>query len=66
MLITVTEDALFINKGAKDSGFENEINLPDNNAVISYLKKEQKKGDVILIKGSRKYKMEEISEGLMK
>ena len=36
----------------------------DNKEVINYLKNNIKDGDVILIKGSRKYKMEEISESL--
>ena len=65
-LYTVTEDALSINKGARDSGFKNEKNFKDNNEVLNYLKANIKSEDVILIKGSRKYKMEEISEGLLK
>ncbi len=65
-LITVTEDALCINKGAKDSGFLCEKNFKDNMEVLNYLKANIKDDDVILIKGSRKYKMEEISEGLLK
>ena len=63
-LVTVTEDALSINEGAKKEGLLNNINLPDNKEVINYLKGNIKDGDVILIKGSRKYKMEEISESL--
>ncbi len=63
-LITVTEDALSINEGAQKEGLLNNTNLASNIEVISYLKSNIKDGDVILIKGSRKYKMEEISESL--
>ncbi len=66
MLITVTEDALAINKGAEAKGFSSVINIENNEKALGYLKNNIKKGDVILIKGSRKYKMEEISEGLLK
>ncbi len=64
-LITLSDDALSINKGAKDNGFLNEKNFKDNAQILEYLKSIIKKDDVILIKGSRKYKMEEISEGLV-
>ena len=65
MLITVTEDALAINKGAEAKGFSS-VNIENNEKTLEYLRKIIKKDDVILIKGSRKYKMEEISEGLLK
>ena len=64
-LITVTADALSINEGAKDSGFSNQKNFENNSAVLEYLKENIRENDVILIKGSRKYKMEEISQGLL-
>ena len=64
-LITVTEDALSINEGARVSGFLNEKNFKSNKEALKYLKEIIKKDDVVLIKGSRKYKMEEISEGLL-
>ena len=65
-LVTVTEDSLAINKGARESGFSNEINVSCNKEAVSYIKSILEEGDVVLIKGSRKYKMEEIGEGLMK
>ena len=64
-LITLSSDALSINKGAKDNGFLREKNFSTNSEILEYLKSIIKKDDVILIKGSRKYKMEEISEGLV-
>lgn len=64
-LITLSEDALSINKGAKDNGFLREKNFSSNKEILEYLKSIMEKDDVILIKGSRKYKMEEISEGLV-
>lgn len=65
ILITVTEDALAINKGAEAKGFAT-VNIENNEKTLEYLKNIIEDGDVILIKGSRKYKMEEISEGLIK
>lgn len=64
-LITLSSDALSINKGAKDNGFLREKNFSTNSEILEYLKSIIKKDDVVLIKGSRKYKMEEISEGLV-
>lgn len=66
MLVTVTGDALSINEGAISKGFENAVNVENNEKALEYLKENVKPGDVILIKGSRGYKMEEISEGLVK
>lgn len=63
-LITVSEDALSINKGANESGFMSTRNFSSNKEALDYIKKNIKEGDAVLIKGSRKYKMEEISEGL--
>ena len=66
VLITVTKDAFSINEGARSKGFENTQNIENNEKTLEYLKGIIKTGDVILIKGSRGYKMEEISEGLVK
>lgn len=65
-LVTVSEDALSINKGANDAGFYNTKNFKTNSEALEYLKNNITPGDAVLIKGSRKYKMEEISEGLLK
>ena len=65
-LITVTEDALSINRGAESAGLLNTKNFSTNEEALCYLEKNIVKGDAVLIKGSRKYKMEEISEGLLK
>lgn len=64
-LVTVSEDALSINKGAEDAGFNNVKNFKTNSEALEYLKNKISEGDAVLIKGSRKYKMEEISEGLL-
>ena len=66
MLITVGRTAEFIAKGAIDIGFssKNTFICQNNNDVIEHLRRVLSEGDVILIKGSRGMKMEEIVEYL--
>jgi UDP-N-acetylmuramoyl-tripeptide--D-alanyl-D-alanine ligase len=66
-LITVGKQAKNIVHGAKDNGMssQNTISCEKNKEAIEYLKSEIKPGDMILIKGSRGMKMEEIVEKLM-
>lgn len=65
-LFTVGELASLIAKGARQKGMkEIQINICKNNKeVISMLKNSLKNGDVLLVKGSRSMKMEEITEEL--
>lgn len=64
ILITVSQDALAINKGAKEVNVE-EMNFSSNKEVSDYLKGIIRENDVVLVKGSRLYKMEEISNSLI-
>ena len=56
LLITVGSLSKFINNEAKCE----KIHFESNNLVAKYLKENAKVGDVVLIKGSRFMKMEEI------
>lgn len=67
MLITVGNDSEKILQAVADSG-KPEISLrhfKDNSDALEYIKSIVKKGDYILIKGSRGMKMEQIAEGLL-
>ncbi|WP_099205074.1 UDP-N-acetylmuramoyl-tripeptide--D-alanyl-D-alanine ligase [Scatolibacter rhodanostii] len=63
MLAAVGEMGVETGKGF---GSEQFFHFTDNQAVFSFLKKELKEGDVVLIKGSRGMKMDEIVEELKK
>ncbi len=65
-LITVGEEALYLNKGASENGLLDEINFKDNDSAKKYILDIVKEGDVILVKGSRGFKLEEICEYLRK
>ncbi|WP_242967835.1 UDP-N-acetylmuramoyl-tripeptide--D-alanyl-D-alanine ligase [Tepidibacter mesophilus] len=66
IVITVGKDSKYIGNGAIKKGFneQNILNFNSNLQVIDYLKTILKKEDVILIKGSRGMKMEEIVDFL--
>ncbi len=66
ILITVGKNALYIALQAKEEGFkeENILHFNKNEEVIEYLKDILKEKDVILVKGSRGMKLEEIVEFL--
>jgi len=65
-LITVGQLARQIAQGAREAGFaaEKTRSCQNNQEAVSYLKDILQPGDVILIKGSRGVKMEEIVAGL--
>jgi UDP-N-acetylmuramoyl-tripeptide--D-alanyl-D-alanine ligase len=62
LLITVGELARFIGEGAKEAGMKprNVLSLENNQQAGFYLLENLKDGDLILVKGSRKMKTEEI------
>ncbi len=66
ILITIGKDSVFIGEGAVESGFtmKNVFSCEKNGDVISLLNTIIKDMDVILIKGSRGMKMEEIVQSL--
>lgn len=65
ILVTVGEEAKEIALGAaSEMEAEKIINLADNEACIEYLVSEIKSGDLILIKGSRANRLEEIVKEL--
>ena len=61
-LYTYGEEAYNIFKGAK--GVKNNYFFSDKNTLIEFLKLNIKKEDLILIKGSRSMKMEEVTEAI--
>jgi len=65
-LITVGQLAGEIAKGAQEAGFPSERirSCQNNEEAVSYLKEILQPDDVILLKGSRGVRMEEIMEGL--
>ncbi|WFD09155.1 UDP-N-acetylmuramoyl-tripeptide--D-alanyl-D-alanine ligase [Tepidibacter hydrothermalis] len=62
LIITVGKDSKHIGNGAMKKGFDqkNTIHFNSNEQVIDYLKNILEKDDVVLIKGSRGMRMEEI------
>lgn len=66
LLITVGESAKHIATGAIEAGLAKEkvVNFSDNNSALQFLLENLKEGDWVLIKGSRKMKMEEIVVGV--
>ncbi len=65
-LITIGEEALCLNKGASENGLLDEMNFENNDKAKKYLAEIAKEGDVILVKGSRGFKLEEICTYLRK
>lgn len=66
LIITVGKDSKHIGNGAIKKGFDTQkvIHFHNNSQVIEYLKNILEKDDVILIKGSRGMKMEEMVDFL--
>jgi len=66
-LIAVGREARAIVQGARENGFinENVFSFENSLAVFKFLKPRIKTGDVILIKGSRKMKMEKLVKEIM-
>jgi UDP-N-acetylmuramyl pentapeptide synthase len=55
-----------IARGAASAGFDREciVHYADNGEAISWLRKNGRAGDLVLLKASRRYRLEEIVEGL--
>lgn len=68
ILIAVGENSFYINQGALNAGMpvKNMEHFKTNKDAADYLKRILRKGDVVLVKGSRAMKMEEIVEFLKK
>jgi len=64
LLVTVGDVSRNIGFGAIEAGVENgrTVHFMDKEEAAGYLKKYLKSGDVVLVKGSRKMKMEELIE----
>ena len=67
ILVTVGKNSIKIAEGAKNAGMkqENVYCFDSNDAVSEFLDAEVKKGDVILVKGSRGMKLETVVERLI-
>jgi len=65
-IVTVGPEAVNIVKGATESGFSSEraVSFENNADALNYLLGILQKGDVVLVKGSRGMKMEEIVNSL--
>ena len=66
ILVTVGNRAVRIAESALESGMKNVVVCKTNPEAIEYLRKKLNKGDLLLIKGSRGMKMEQILEALGK
>jgi UDP-N-acetylmuramoyl-tripeptide--D-alanyl-D-alanine ligase len=66
ILVTVGNLSKFIAQGAKEKGLKNSsvISFDDKKNAIEYLCQNLKEGDLILVKGSRKMKLEDLVESL--
>ncbi len=60
VLFTVGEQAIFLAEEAKQQGLENVVSFQSNKEASDYLKEFLQEEDVVLVKGSRGMKMEEI------
>jgi len=60
LLVTVGENAEFIAKEAKQRGLHNVVSFRSNAEVIRFLKENLTEGDVVLVKGSRGMRTDEI------
>jgi UDP-N-acetylmuramoyl-tripeptide--D-alanyl-D-alanine ligase len=65
-LLVGGEFAADIARGALDAGFDRSciVCYSDNGEAISWLRKHRRSGDLVLLKASRRYRLEEIVEGL--
>jgi UDP-N-acetylmuramoyl-tripeptide--D-alanyl-D-alanine ligase len=66
LLITVGQLAKWIGRGAKKRGLENSSNksFEDKGKVIQFLRQSLEPGDLVLVKGSRRLKLEDLVEDL--
>lgn len=64
LLITVGEMAKFFVKGAKERGMKSVFHFASVKEVIEFLKDTVSEGDVLLVKGSRGMKMEQVVDAL--
>lgn len=66
LLITVGDKAAMIAQGAESKlGADNIISIKNNKGCIEYLAENLRKNDLVLVKGSRANKLEEIVEALI-
>jgi len=65
-LLVGGEFASEIAQGALDAGFDRSciVRYHDNGEAITWLRKHRRNGDLVLLKASRRYRLEEIVEGL--
>jgi UDP-N-acetylmuramoyl-tripeptide--D-alanyl-D-alanine ligase len=65
-LLVGGEFAAEIAQGALDAGFDRTciVRYSDNGEAISWLRKHRRPGDLVLLKASRRYRLEEIVDGL--
>lgn len=68
VLLVGGEYADALARGAAASGFSSQmiVTIEDNAHAARWLREHARKGDVVLLKGSRKYKLEEIVEDLLR
>jgi UDP-N-acetylmuramoyl-tripeptide--D-alanyl-D-alanine ligase len=66
-LILFGQQAAYTCKGALEAGMKkrNIIKLKDKNDIVCFLKKHVSENDIVLVKGSRSMKMEEVVRGLL-
>lgn len=64
-LVTKGLQARYIASAAEKAGFEVVFSFDDNESAGKFVQQEMKEGDLILIKGSRGMKMEEITKEIM-
>ncbi|HEY1976929.1 MAG TPA: UDP-N-acetylmuramoyl-tripeptide--D-alanyl-D-alanine ligase [Candidatus Baltobacteraceae bacterium] len=67
VLLVSGEYAGALARGAAGAGFSSQmiVTIDDNAQAARWLREHARKGDVVLLKGSRKYKLEEIVEDLL-
>ena len=55
-----------LSRGARDTGFDRERIVPfaNNTVAVAWLRANVRDGDLVLLKGSRRYRLEEIVEGV--
>jgi UDP-N-acetylmuramoyl-tripeptide--D-alanyl-D-alanine ligase len=66
LLVTVGEQAKNYVKGAEEKGMKNAMHFDSVQEVIEFLTDVVSKGDVLLVKGSRGMKMEQVVDALLK
>ncbi|AHM56342.1 UDP-N-acetylmuramoyl-tripeptide--D-alanyl-D-alanine ligase MurF [Peptoclostridium acidaminophilum DSM 3953] len=64
ILVSVGGAAAYISSRARECGLENVVHFEDRQGAMEYLDELVRPGDVVLVKGSRSMKMEEIANHL--